>query len=153
MFKYLINGELFEFSTEEQKEMFLGQAREKGFSIELVEDEVETDFQNDSVEDVDTVSEIATSEDMDSTLENGSSDFQSPDKKEEDFNFIDDALAQLNISLKSVASTQSRIPTFLNELKYSAAKMFLSDEDKEVLNGFSPEMEQVLEPMILCPVN
>ena len=114
MFKYLINGELFEFSTEEQKEMFLGQAREKGFSIELVEDEVETDFQNDSVEDVDTVSEIATSEDMDSTLENGSSDFQSPDKKEEDFNFIDDALAQLNLSLKSVASTQSRIPTFLN---------------------------------------
>ena len=144
MFKYLINGELFEFSTEEQKEMFLGQAREKGFSIELVEDEVETDFQNDSVEDVDTVSEIATSEDMDSTLENGSSDFQSPDNKEEDFDFIDDAWSTFVISLKSVASTQSRIPTFLNELKYSAAKMFLSDEDKEVLNGFSPEMEQVL---------
>jgi len=144
MFKYLINGELFEFSTEGQRDNILAQAREKGFSIELVEEEVETDFQKDNAEDVSAVSEVVTSENTDSTLEDGSSDFQSPDNKEEDFDFIDDVISQFNISVQSVASAQSRVPTFLNELKYTAAKMFLSDEDKEVLNELSPEMEQIL---------
>ena len=144
MFKYLINGELFEFSTEGQRDNILAQAKEKGFSIELVEEEVATDFQKDNAEDVNAVSEIVTSEDTDSTLEDGSLDFQLPGNKEKDFNFIDDVVDQFEISLRSIASQQSRVPTLLNELKYTAAKMFLSDEDKEVLNKFSPETEQML---------
>ena len=76
MFKYLINGELFEFSTEGQRDNILAQAKERGFSIELVEEEVATDFQTDSVEDVDAVSEIVTSEDTGLPLDDGSSAFQ-----------------------------------------------------------------------------
>jgi hypothetical protein len=36
MFKYLINGELFEFSTEVERDDILAQAKERGYSIELV---------------------------------------------------------------------------------------------------------------------
>ena len=76
MFKYLINGELFEFSTEVERDDILAQAKERGFSIELVEEEVATDFQTDSVEDVNAVSEIVTSEYTGLPLDDGSSAFQ-----------------------------------------------------------------------------
>ena len=76
MFKYLINGKLFEFSTEVERDDILAQAKERGFSIELVEEEVAADFQTDSVEDVNAVSEIVTSGDTGLPLDDGSSAFQ-----------------------------------------------------------------------------
>ena len=60
MFKYLINGELFVFSSEEERDNILEQARANGYTIELVKEKEKVasdkDFQKDTTKSADVVS-------------------------------------------------------------------------------------------------
>jgi hypothetical protein len=60
MFKYLINGELFVFSSEEERDNILEQARANGYTIELVKEKEKVasdkDFQKDTTKSANVVS-------------------------------------------------------------------------------------------------
>ena len=81
MFEYLINGESFVFSSEEERDNILKQAKEKGYTIELVEKKekiatddtiLNPDFRQDAAESADVVSGPQPALDTGSGLEDGS---------------------------------------------------------------------------------
>ena len=81
MFKYLINGELFVFSSEEERDDILEQARANEYTIELVKEKekvasddtiLNPDFPQDAAKSADVVSGPQPALDTDSGLEDGS---------------------------------------------------------------------------------
>ncbi len=60
----------------------------------------------------------------------------------ERFSFLDDAGKRFKSSLKSIEQGLTRIPTFVNEVKFSILKPFLSEEDQEKFNDLNAEEQQ-----------
>jgi hypothetical protein len=60
----------------------------------------------------------------------------------ERFDFLDDAGQRFKISLKSIEQGITRIPTLINEVKFSILKPFLSEEDQEKFNDLNAEEQQ-----------
>ena len=80
MFKYLINGELFVFSSEEERDDILEQARANEYTIELVEEKEKVasdkDFQKDTTKSADVVSKNAAQNVTGLPFDDGSLAFQ-----------------------------------------------------------------------------
>ncbi|MHC5159595.1 MAG: hypothetical protein ACYSN8_06155, partial [Planctomycetota bacterium] len=64
------------------------------------------------------------------------------DSNWENYDFIDDVGKRLKISLKSIEQGMTRLPAFVNEIKFAISKPFLSEEDKNYFDNLSTEEQQ-----------
>ena len=127
MFKYLINGELFVFSSEEERDDILEQARANEYTIELVKEKEKVasdkDFQKDTTKSADVVSKDAAQNVTGLPLDDGSLAFQNNKPLEGD-----DLTALGNLEVAEEDLTVANLAVDINE----ESSAIINEEFKDV---------------------
>ena len=111
-----------------------------------VTSEPDTASESTELESVDTSGELQPGEQgyyrQEKRKERSAKESEQDKSNWERFDFLDDAGQRFKISLKSIEQGISRIPTLINEVKFSILKPFLSEEDQEKFDNLNAEEQQ-----------
>ena len=111
-----------------------------------VTSEPDTASESTELESVDTSGELQPGEQgyyrQEKRKEKAAKESQQDKSNWERFDFLDDAGQRFKVSLKSIEQGITRIPTLINEVKFSILKPFLSEEDQEKFNDLNAEEQQ-----------
>ncbi len=111
-----------------------------------VTSEPDTASESMELESVDTSGELQPGEQgyyrQEKRKEKAAKESQQDKSNWERFDFLDDAGQRFKVSLKSIEQGITRIPTLINEVKFSILKPFLSEEDQEKFNDLNAEEQQ-----------
>ena len=138
--------ETIEVTDEIQTRVTEGKTSDVATVDAAVTSEPDTASESTELESVDTSGELQPGEQgyyrQEKRKEKKARESQQDKSNWERFNFLDDAGQRFKISLKSIEQGITRIPTLINEVKFSILKPFLSEEDQEKFNDLNAEEQQ-----------
>ena len=156
--KYIYNGK--EFTEQEVAEAAAAKDMTlenyiSNFGIEVVNDTekpvtetVQEDFQTDPVKETASAGSMKTAVDTASPLADGSSGSSLDEAQQEgDWDFWEETGDKIKAATISTIGNLSRIPTFLNEIKASVSREFLTEEEQKAYDALDPVTKQVLANM------